>query len=456
MPDWALAVILVLLVVNAAMVIALLLRGARDAERLDDIRTGISTLTGLNERIERSAREDSETDRRAAAEAALALRTQFRDSARDIAESVAGQLDAASRLQAARLEAVDTALKTQRESADRELAAVRKLVDDRLSAIQQDNADKLEKIRAAVDERLEGTLERRLGESFKLVSERLEQVHKGLGEMQSLSAGVTDLKRVMSNVKARGVWGEWQLAALLQEMLAPGQYVANAQVKPSSAERVEFAVRLPGADDDGPVLLPIDSKFPQEDYQRLVAAMDAGDAEAVRAAGAELEMALKRSAKEIRDKYIAPPRTTEFAIMFLPTESLFAEALRRPGLVESLQRDLRVAVAGPTTLAAYLNSLQMGFRTLAVQKRSGEVWSALGDIRKRFDAFGELLVKVQRKLGEATDTIADATKRTDQIRKRLNSFETAGETGAQATGPALPWPADQATLSDGRSGDGRV
>ncbi len=456
MPDWAVAVVVVLLVANAAMLIAILWRSAGEAQRSDEIRAQLTMLNGLNERIERSAREQAELARRSAAENTESLRTQFRDSARDIADSLAGQLDAAARLQAARLEALEATLNTQRLTLERELDAVRKLVDDRLAAIQRDNTDKLEKIRAAVDEKLEGTLERRLGESFKLVSERLEQVHKGLGEMQSLSAGVTDLKRVMSNVKARGVWGEWQLGALLQEMLAPSQYIANAQVKPASPERVEFAVKLPGADDEGPVLLPLDSKFPQEDYQRLVAAMETGDADAVRTAGVELEASLRRSAKEIRDKYIAPPRTTEFAIMFLPTESLFAEALRRPGLVESLQRDLRVAVAGPTTLAAYLNSLQMGFRTLAVQKRSGEVWSALGDIRKRFDAFGDLLGTVQKKLGEATDTIADATKRTDQIRKRLQSFESGGEIASPHAGPSLPWPGERPTSDDARSGDGRV
>lgn len=291
---------------------------------------------------------------------------------------------------------------------------------DRLAA---DSAAKLEEMRRTVDEKLQGTLEARLGESFRQVSERLEAVHRGLGEMQSLAAGVGDLKRVLGNVKARGIWGEMQLDALLGQILTPEQFLTNVATKPGSAERVEFAIRLPGHDKDMEVLLPIDAKFPREDYERLLDAADRADAEAVEAAAKALENRLKAFARDIRDKYLNPPQTTDFAIMFLPTEGLYAEALRRPGLVDLLQRDFRVIPAGPTTLAALLNSLQMGFRTLAIEQRSSEVWQLLGAVKTEFARYGEVLDKVQKKLVEASSQIDKVAVRRRAIDRQLRQVE---------------------------------
>jgi DNA recombination protein RmuC len=280
-------------------------------------------------------------------------------------------------------------------------------------------------MRRTVDEKLQGTLEKRLGESFKQVSERLEQVHKGLGEMQSLAAGVGDLKRVMTNVKTRGTWGEFQLGAILEQILAPEQYDANVATKTGSGERVEFAVRLPGPNEDSStvVYLPIDAKFPAEDYPRLLDAQEAADPDALGAAAKGLETAIRGSARDICEKYISPPATTDFAVMFLPTEGLYAEVIRRTGLVEWCQRDCRVVIAGPTTLAALLNSLQMGFRTLAIQKRSSEVWELLGAVKTEFGKFGDVLGKVKKKLDEASKTVEQAETRTRVMNRALRSVE---------------------------------
>ncbi|MFO0972454.1 MAG: DNA recombination protein RmuC [Phycisphaerae bacterium] len=292
-----------------------------------------------------------------------------------------------------------------------------------VGAMQQ----QLERVRATVDEKLQGTLEARLGESFKLVSERLEQVHQGLGEMQGLASGVGDLKRALTNVKARGTWGEVQLAALLEQVLTPEQYATNVATHPGSNERVEFAVRLPGRSDDARdvVWLPIDAKYPQEDYLRLVEAQERGDAEAARAALAQLRARVVDGAREIREKYVHPPATTDFAILFLPTEGLYAEVLRSAGLVEALQRDQRVMVAGPTTLAALLNSLQLGFRTLAIQKRSSEVWTLLAAVKNEFGRFAEALAAVQKKLQEASAKMDAAATRTRAIERTLRTVEAS-------------------------------
>jgi DNA recombination protein RmuC len=278
-------------------------------------------------------------------------------------------------------------------------------------------------MRRTVDEKLQSTLERRLGESFKLVSERLEQVHKGLGEMQAIAGSVGDLKRVLTNVKARGTWGEIQLGALLEEILTAEQYGRNVETVPRSGERVEFAMRLPGQAGDGPVWLPLDAKFPQEDYQRLVDAADRGDAIAVMDAGKALETRIRGQARLIRDKYISVPHTTEFGILFLPSESLYAEVLRRPGLADNIQRDFRILITGPTTLAAFLNSLQMGFRTLAIQERAGEVWKVLGAVKTEFDKFGGVLAQVKKKLHEASDQIEQTEVRTRAIHRKLRDVE---------------------------------
>jgi DNA recombination protein RmuC len=303
------------------------------------------------------------------------------------------------------------------------LGDVRTTLEARLQSLQQGNEAKLEQMRATVEEKLQSTLEARLGESFKLVSERLEQVHRGLGEMQALATGVGDLKRVLTNVKTRGTFGEVQLAALLEQVLTPEQYATNIATRPGSNDRVEFAIRLPGREDGTPVWLPIDAKFPSEDYERLLAANDAVDAAAIEAAGRALEARIRTEAKTLREKYVEPPHTTDFGILFLPTEGLFAEVLRRPGLSEALNRDLRVVIAGPTTLFAMLNSLQMGFRTLALEQRSAEVWQVLGAVKTEFGKFGDVLATLKKQLATASNTIEQAETRTRQMDRRLKSVE---------------------------------
>jgi len=322
-------------------------------------------------------------------------------------------------------------LTTLTEGNEKRIGEVRQTLDAQLKALQQDNAAQLEKMRQTVDEKLAATLETRLGASFKLVSERLEAVQRGLGEMQTLATGVGDLKRVLGNVKNRGIFGEVQLGALLEEMLTPEQYAANVATVPGASERVEFAVRLPGAERDQPVWLPIDAKFPREDYERLLDAQDRADMDAAAAAGKALETRIREEAKTIRAKYVAPPATTDFAILFLPTEGLYAEVLRRPGLFEALRREHRVTLAGPTTLSALLNSLQMGFRTLAIQQRSGEVWQLLGAVKTEFGKFGDILDKAKRQLDSARNNLDDLVgKRSRAIARRLRAVESldAGET----------------------------
>jgi DNA recombination protein RmuC len=301
--------------------------------------------------------------------------------------------------------------------------ALRGAVEQRLERIQQDNAAKLEQMRQTVDEKLHATLEKRLSESFKQVSDRLELVHKGLGEMQTLAAGVGDLKRVLSNVKTRGVFGETQLAALLEQVMAPEQYEKNVATRPGSSARVEFAIKLPGRDAGSPVLLPIDAKFPLEDYQRLQAALEAGDLLAAEVAGKALEARVKLEARSIAEKYVEPPHTTDFALLYLPFEGLFAEVLRRPGLFDQVQRDSRVTICGPTNLLAYLNSLQMGFRTLAIQQRSSEVWKVLGTVKSEFGKFAEVLANTKRQLQTVANTIDQAEVRTRQIERKLKDVE---------------------------------
>ena len=315
------------------------------------------------------------------------------------------------------------AAKTQREELGTSLESVRSIVDLRLKELQEDNAKQIDKMRATVDEKLQGTLEKRLGESFKLVSDRLEQVHQGLGAMQQLASDVGGLQKVLSNVKMRGGWGEVQLGALLEQVLTPDQFARNVKTREESGEHVEFAIKLPGDENGAPVWLPIDAKFPTEDYQRLLAAQDQGDVAAIEDAMKSLETQLKRSAKDICQKYINPPRTTDFALMFLPTEGLYAEAIRRIGLAEQVQRDCRVVFAGPTTLAALLNSLQMGFRTLAIQKRSSEVWNLLSTVKTEFGKFGEALSAVKEKLDQASRHVDNVAVRSRAITKKLRDVE---------------------------------
>ncbi len=323
------------------------------------------------------------------------------------------------------------------EGNERRLAEVRATLEQKLKDIEVNNAAKLEEMRRTVDEKLHATLEQRLGESFKLVSDRLEQVHRGLGEMQTLAAGVGDLKRVLTNVKTRGIWGEVQLQALLEQLLTPDQFAKNVATRPGSTERVEFAIALPGQNGDSntPVWLPIDAKFPREDYERLLDAQERADPVAVEEASKALETRIRLEAKTIADKYLAPPHTTDFALLFLPTEGLYAEVLRRPGLSDLLQREYRVTVAGPTTLTALLNSLQMGFRTLAIERRSSEVWQVLGAVKTEFTKFGDVLAKTKSQLETVTRSIDKAEVRTRAMARQLKAVEALpGEQAVELLG----------------------
>jgi DNA recombination protein RmuC len=315
---------------------------------------------------------------------------------------------------------------------EKNFEAIRQTMEGQLRNLREDNTKKLEQMRATVDEKLQSTLEKRLGESFKQVSERLEQVYKGLGEMRTLATGVGDLKKVLTNVKTRGTWGEIRLSHILEQILTPDQYDVNVATKKNSNERVEFAIKLPGQDTDQDkiVWLPIDAKFPQEDYQRLMDAQEAADKELAEKSIKSLETRIKAEAKYIKEKYLDPPNTTDFGIMFLPVEGLYAEVLRRPGLCDTLQREYRIVVTGPTTLAALLNSLQMGFRTLAIEKRSSEVWELLGVVKAEFGKFGDVLAKTKKKLQEASNTIDKAAVRTRAIERKLRKVQEVPDTDA--------------------------
>lgn len=340
-------------------------------------------------------------------------------------DSVVRIMSEIAKAQESRLGGLSNRLGELTQTTERTIEALRGAVETKLTLLQEENGKKLDQIRETVDEKLHTTLERRLGESFKLVCERLELVHKGLGEMQSLAAGVGDLKKVLTNVKTRGTLGEVQLAALLEQILSPGQYEHNVSTSTDSNCRVEFAIRLPGrkSEENEPVWLPIDAKFPLENYQRLVEAQEKGDSAAAESAAAQLECRIKSCSKAIRDKYLNPPKTTDFAIMFLPTEGLYAEAIRRPGLVDYLQREHRVVVAGPTTLAAILNSLQMGFRAVAIERRSGEIWKLLGAVKTEFGKFGDILDGVHKRIQQASATIEDAAKKSRTIERKLRTVQ---------------------------------
>ena len=362
------------------------------------------------ERLERELRE-------AVLATARDLRAEVGQQLALTQQTLLQQSDVLGRQQVGQLERLAEVL-------ERQMAELRERMASSLTQMQEGNERKLDAMRATVDEKLHATLEQRLGESFKQVADRLEQVHQGLGEMQGLAREVGSLGRVLSNVKTRGVFGEVQLAALLEQVFTPEQYAANVETVPGTGARVEFALKLPGGQGaTGPLWLPIDAKFPREDYERLLQAQDEADASAVETAAKAIEMRLRAEAKQIRDKYLAPPHTTDFGILFVPTEGLYAEALRRPGLVESLQREHRILVAGPTTLLAVLNSLQMGFRTLAIEKRSAEVWEVLGAVKTEFGRFGEVLAKTKKKLEEASHTIDAAEVRTRAMTRRLKGVE---------------------------------
>jgi DNA recombination protein RmuC len=389
-------------------------------------------LTSVRETVERQLTEGRNEQTLRLADTVKVLEQKFEalKSATETRLEALGQQQGGA-LKDSRTELVATLSKVA-EQTDRKLEELKIAVERKLTQIQADNSAKLEEMRKTVDEKLQGTLEKRLGESFKLVSDRLEQVHKGLGEMQSLAVGVGDLKKVLTNVKTRGSWGEIQLGNLLDQILTPEQYEKNVATKTGSAERVEFALKLPGREDGKSVWLPIDAKFPKEDYERLVEAADRADVEAVEQASRQLEIRIKAEAADIHKKYIDIPNTTDFGILYLPTEGLYAEVLRRPGVADAVQRDFRVVIAGPTTLAALLNSLQMGFRTLAIEKRSSEVWNVLGAVKTEFGKFGGVIEKVQKKLQEASNVIDDAVARKKVMDRKLRTVTemSAAETTA--------------------------
>jgi len=356
------------------------------------------------------------------------MRTEISENLKGFNDSVVNSITGIAAAQSAELARLT-------EATNQKLEEVRGTVQERLKTLQDENTLKLEQIRHTVDEQLQSTLEKRLGESFKIVSDRLEQVHRGLGEMQTLASGVGDLKKLLSNVRARGTWGEVQLGMLLDQMLTPDQYGKNVATT-GTGERVEYAIKLPGAEHDGHVWLPIDAKFPKEDYERLLEAVDRADAAAIEESSHQLEVRARQCAREISQKYLAPPKTTDFAIMYLPTEGLYAEVLRRPGLIDTLQRDHRVTVTGPTTLSGFLNSLQMGFRTLAIQKRSSEVWEVLGVVKTEFGKYSKVLEAVQKKLQEASNTVEGGLTRTRVIQRKLKNIEAVPAGAAEASIPA--------------------
>ena len=403
-------------------------------------------LDNVRETVNRQLTESRNELAKGLAETVTSLETKFealKSSTETKLESLGLQQSGA--VKDSRMELTNTLAKMA-EQTDKKLGELKGTVETKLMQIQADNSSKLEEMRKTVDEKLQGTLEKRLGESFKMVSERLEQVHKGLGEMQTLAIGVGDLKKVLTNVKTRGTWGEMQLGNLLEQVLAPEQFEKNVATKVGSADRVEFAIKLPGRDvqDGKAVWLPIDAKFPKEDYERLVEAAEQADVEAVEQAARQLELRIRAEAADIHNKYIDPPNTTDFGILFLPTEGLYAEVLRRIGLAESLQRDFRVVIAGPTTLAALLNSLQMGFRTLAIERRAGEVWTVLGAIKTEFGKFGGVIEKVQKKLQEASNVIDDVVVRKKAMERKLRTIHELPAADATAIIGEAQVPADEA------------
>lgn len=393
--------------------------------KLNEQNTQLIALNSTFENSQKNQREDAVLIKDSISKSAQDSRSELKDSIKDFKEELAKTLKESSE---ALTNHVRDLTKAQKEQLASFAEALKGFGDNnfkQLKSLQESNEKKLEEMRLTVDEKLQSTLEKRLDSSFKQVSERLEKVHAGLGEMQNLATGVGDLKKVLTNVKTRGTWGEVQLANLLEDIMSPEQYQANVGIKAKSQERVDFAIKLPGSSDTAEVVwLPIDSKFPQEDYQKLVDANEISDPAAAELASKQLENRIKLEAKSISEKYIDPPQTTDFALLFLPTEGLYAEVLRMPGLVDFVQRKHRVNLVGPTTLAALLNSLQLGFKTLTIQKRTSEVWHLLSDIKKHFGSFGDLLEKAHDKVGQATKVIEDAGKRSRTIEAKLRKVES--------------------------------
>lgn len=417
----------------ATMVGIFLVRNSKAQQLLHTAIEQLNSIKSEQSRIESSVKGDLLQNREELAKSSRSLREEVTNNIKSFNDSIILAFDSMSKNHQEQLASFEKQLSEMSAGYLKTQETFKHSVEEKLASLQEDNNKQLEKMRATVDEKLQGTLERRIGESFQQVSQRLEQVHKGLGEMQSLANGVGDLKRVLTNVKTRGTWGEYQLGNILQEMLAPDQFECNVAMKRGSKEQVEYAVKMPGqGDEEGTeIYLPIDSKFPQEDYQRLLQAQEDADPVMEKAAAQSLESAIKKEARKIRDKYINPPKTTNFAVLFLPTEGLYAEVLRRPGLAEVIQREYRVMVAGPTTLAALLNSLSVGFKTLAIQKRSSEIWRLLGAVKGQFGTFSTLLESVQKKLSDASSAMEKANKRSKIIEQKLVKVEQLPNAEAQ-------------------------
>lgn len=386
-----------------------------------------NAIGSLFEKSERVLKEEMSLNRKEVSDSEKRLREELAGLFKGFGDPLDKRMSDFSTTQSKNFDGFSAKLTELIEKNDAKMDKVREVVERKLEALQKDNSEKLEAMRVTVDEKLHATLEKRFGESFKVVSDHLNAVQKGLGEMQTLALGVGDLKKVLSNVKSRGTWGEAQLSNLIEEILTPEQYDKNVKTKSSSKDVVEYAIKLPGNDDTKQVWLPIDAKFPLEDYQRLIEAQEKGDLALIEESGKALEVRIKAEAKDIRDKYLNPPETTDFGILFLPIESLYAEVLRRPGLFEMIRRDYRVIIAGPTTTQVILNSLQMGFRTLTIQKRSSEVWSLLSTVRNEFGKFGDLLEKTSKKLQEASNTIESAAAKTRHIQGKLNKVQDLPE-----------------------------
>ena len=442
---WAL---LALVLLNTAVVVWLALRKQNAhqeqlrSQQEDTARQQLlAAMAAQTQAMERALRQEiAESGRSARLEATQSLATFQQTLVQQSAEATRtqnSQIDAFGQqltvLQKTLSDTLTLQLGNVSESNARRMAEVRQTLEAQLAQLQTSNAAKLDEMRATVDEKLQSTLQARLGESFKQVAERLEQVHKGLGEMQTLAQGVGDLKHLLTNVKTRGMFGEAQLASLLEQVLVPDQYAAQVVTKPGSKNVVDFAIKLPGKSDSGqPLWLPIDAKFPNEDYERLLDAQGRADVPAAEAAGKALESCIRLEAKSINEKYVEPPHTTDFAILFLPTEGLYAEVLRRPGLMESLQRDHRITLAGPTTLLAILSSLQMGFRTLALEKRSSEVWQVLGAVKNEFGKFGEVLAKVKSQTETVLKTLDSAQVRSRAMDRALRKVESWPDSQTQS------------------------
>ncbi len=424
MSEAVIVTLIVLGVANLALLILVLLTRPKNSS------AGLKGMTAAVEagqaRIESAVKDEIARNREESSAGAKDTRQELIAAMRTLGDSNASRIAEIGEGHKNQLDSFARQLANLTEVTERRLETMRTTIEAKLTALQEDNSRKLDQMRAVVDEKLQTTLEKRLGESFSMVAERLERVHKGLGEMQSLASGVGDLKRVLMNIRTRGTWAEVQLNSLLEQVLAVDQYEKDVVTRKGATERVEFAIRLPGRDGPGgtPVLLPIDAKFPREVYDRLVDATEQADPDLISDAVQQLERTVKKMARDIQSKYLDPPNTTDFGIMYLPTEGLYAEVIRRHGLCDVLQREFRVAVTGPSTIWAFLTSLQMGFKTLAIQKRTSEVWNMLGSVKTDFVSFGVLLDKTKKKLQEASNVIDDATKRSRRIERRLDEVQS--------------------------------